>query len=47
MKVKADKTRDRQASAECIHPTNGKVFKWGYKPVITTFYFCPMCGVKL
>jgi len=40
-------SREEPMKEECIHPTCGKVRKWGYKPVITMFYFCPICGVKL
>ena len=41
------KFNDLKTEVECIHPTNGKAFRWGYKPVITKFYYCPMCGEKL
>jgi hypothetical protein len=45
--IRASATSDGLLVNECIHPTNGKAFRWGYKPVITKFYYCPMCGVKL
>ena len=45
--IRASATSDGLPVNDCIHPTNGKAFRWGYKPTITKFYYCPMCGVKL
>lgn len=38
---------DLEVEVDCIHPTVGKVRRWGYKPVVTAFKYCPMCGVEL